>query len=302
MAINETYSQRQKRLSGQDQVDLYRYDELPVTLRRQVILILFRLLGEADILAGKDDFPNNVWAYIHDSLAMEFGVFNLGYSHDGAYEQCRFFLENTNSVLEALDFIEFSFRLVTSDKIQRFGRHSMAKIKPQQAVIDELNQRFRKAGVGYQFVNDEIIRIDSQFIHSEAVVPVLTLLSDPKFKTAEEEFTQAHAHYRRGEYEDAIVDAERAFESVMKIILSERGWSFDSNDAANRLLDHLVTGISLVPTDFKDGLAGLPRIRNRFGGHGQGANQVVVPEYYANYALHLAASNILFLIEAYKKL
>ena len=42
--------------------------------------------------------------------------------------------------------------------------------------IEEMNQRFRENGVGYQYENDQIIRVDSEFIHAEAVKPALQLL------------------------------------------------------------------------------------------------------------------------------
>ena len=41
-------------------------------------------------------------------------------------------------------------------------------------------------------------------------------------------------------------------------------------------------------------------MRNNCGGHGQGVEAVVVPDYLVAYALHLTASNIVLLIEAYK--
>ena len=48
--------------------------------------------------------------------------------------------------------------------------------------------------------------------------------------------------------------------------------------------------------------SGLPTVRNKQGGHGQGENPVVIPSYLAAYALHLAASNIVMLLEAHKAL
>jgi hypothetical protein len=47
--------------------------------------------------------------------------------------------------------------------------------------------------------------------------------------------------------------------------------------------------------------SGLPTVRNRGGrgGHGQGSDVVDVPDYLAAYCLHLAATNIVLLIEAH---
>jgi hypothetical protein len=44
--------------------------------------------------------------------------------------------------------------------------------------------------------------------------------------------------------------------------------------------------------------SGLPQVRNNAGGHGQGAMPRPIPAYVAAYALHLAATNIVFLVDA----
>lgn len=46
--------------------------------------------------------------------------------------------------------------------------------------------------------------------------------------------------------------------------------------------------------------SGLPKVRNEEGGHGQGATPKETPSYIAAYALHLAATKILLLVEAFK--
>jgi hypothetical protein len=46
--------------------------------------------------------------------------------------------------------------------------------------------------------------------------------------------------------------------------------------------------------------SGLPKVRNEVAGHGQGATPRETPGYVAGYALHLAAVNIVLLVEAMK--
>jgi len=46
--------------------------------------------------------------------------------------------------------------------------------------------------------------------------------------------------------------------------------------------------------------SGLPRVRNEVGSHGQGAERREPPDYVAGYALHLAASKMVLLFEAYQ--
>ena len=52
-----------------------------------------------------------------------------------------------------------------------------------------------------------MVRIDSEYVHTEIVREALRLIHDEGFKGAEDEFLHAHEHYRAGETKDAIVDA-----------------------------------------------------------------------------------------------
>jgi hypothetical protein len=44
----------------------------------------------------------------------------------------------------------------------------------------------------------------------------------------------------------------------------------------------------------------LPVLRNDHGGHGQGSKVREVPEHLAEYAIHVAAANILLLVKAHR--
>ena len=48
--------------------------------------------------------------------------------------------------------------------------------------------------------------------------------------------------------------------------------------------------------------SGLPTLKNRKAGHGQGSVPVEMPAHIAAYALHMAAANIVFLVESHKSL
>ncbi len=117
----------------------------------------------------------------------------------------------------------------------------------------------------------------------------------------------AHEHYRKGKMKEAISDALNAFESTMKAICDENGWNYPGNATAMTLVNTVLDN-GLVPpymqTHFA-GLrstleAGLPPVRNKNSGHGQGFFVKQVPAYLAGYALHLAATNIVFLVEAHE--
>lgn len=78
-------------------------------------------------------------------------------------------------------------------------------------------------GSGFQFESSAIIRIDSNFIHAESVKPVLALLRQDLYQGANEEFLNAHQHYRHGRHKECLVDALKAFESTLKAICVKRG-------------------------------------------------------------------------------
>jgi hypothetical protein len=90
----------------------------------------------------------------------------------------------------------------------------------------------------------------------------------------------------------------------LKSICDKRGWVYKPNDTSKPLLK-IVFDEGLVPSYLQShfsGLrssleAGVPTVRNRLGGHGQGANTVTVPESIASYVLHLTATNIVLLVQ-----
>ncbi len=153
------------------------------------------------------------------------------------------------------------------------------------------------------------MRVNSRYIHAEAIKPAISLLNTAGFDGALEEFLDAHEHYRKGEMKEAMSNALKAFESTMKAICDKNGWGYKEGDTA-RTLVKIVLDNELVPrymeTHFA-GLhstleAGLPTVRNKNSGHGQGFFVKQVPDYLVGYALHLAATNIVFLVEAHEAL
>ncbi|HLO51750.1 MAG TPA: hypothetical protein VK211_25280, partial [Kamptonema sp.] len=256
---------------------------------------------------------NQLWNEIHYYLARELGLFNLGSKGENYCYQCQSFLLNKDTPIDnILDLIEVTFRYIDKEirellQSYQYKDHLQDIRQLPDEAISELNHRFREHGIGYQYNNGQIIRVDSGFIHAEVVVPALSLLSSQQFKGAEQEFRSAHQHYRNQKYKEAIVDALKAFESTMKTICDECTWSYDpQKDSARKLID-VVLKNELVPlylqnhlSSLRSVLEGVPTIRNQTSGHGQGSQPISVPEHLAAFALHLTASNIVLLVEAYK--
>jgi len=213
------------------------------------------------------------------------------------------------SMDKALDIIELTFRIIEHFNTSDYDRMKLNASIGAEAAVEELNERFLEHGVGYRYVSGELVRVDSQFIHSEVVQPTLSLLSDSAYAGANAEFRKAFVHYRHGDTKECLNECLKAFESTMKAICAKREWSYDQNDTARKLID-ILFGNQLLPDSIQSHLSsvraslesGVPTIRNKFSGHGQGTSVVQLPPYYASYMLHLTATTIHFLAEAEKAL
>jgi hypothetical protein len=315
MSIFNLFSKRQKQLRGEVS-DVYIYDDIPQPLRVQIIHILQDTLGsENDYTSCPHQYKypkvRNAYNIMNKALCQEYGVFSLVDSPD---HECvvkdifKFFLNEENCE-RVLDVIELGFRLI--DRITRDWQYKKDRNASEKAdaAINELNARFREHGVGYEYQNGEIIRVDSEFIHAEAVKPALKLLSQSHYKAANEEFMQAHEHYRHRRYKDCLTWALKSLESTMKAICEKRNWAYNQNDTANRLIE-ICFDKGLIPTFWQSHFSalratlesGVPTARNIMGGHGNGTSPTEVPHHLASYCLHMTASTLVFLIEAEKNL
>ena len=142
----------------------------------------------------------------------------------------------------------------------------------------------------------QVIRRDSELMHTTAIEPTLALLSAPIFSTANKEFLEALAHYRSGEFPDCLTKCGSSFESVMKVVCDRKGWSYNQTDTASTLLDIVFSHTTLDPF-FKQPILLVATIRNRLSGsHGAGTQPRNVAAHVANYALNATASAILLLV------
>ncbi|MNR81848.1 hypothetical protein D3C72_125950 [compost metagenome] len=298
MSVIELFSKRQKKLRG-EVPDVYQYNEIPNKLRVQIIQIIRDSFGNQ-----REPSVEELYKEIHQIFCKEYGKFSLGNKYDSDSEALFNFFLNEKNYEHCLDIIEIFFRAIHIIIRESPHDYYSSKQKPDNA-IDELNIRFKEAGVGYQFEQGELIKVDSQFIHSEVVKPVLQLLGkDKDYQGSSAEFLDAHEHYRHQRYKECLNECLKAFESVMKAIHQKHSWSFNKTDSSKKLVNsclanglipqYLQTQFCSISTLLESGAA---TIRNKEGGHGQGTEVKEVPEYLASYALHLTASNLLFLIK-----
>ncbi|MBF8002965.1 hypothetical protein IZT72_00005 [Pseudomonas brenneri] len=242
------------------------------------------------------------------SLKVEYGRGYLcegiqGSARTDAFKDLTGFLLGEPNVELCLDAVELCYSVggtAVKSPFYKGERHNPEKFVDD--CIVELNARFREAGLGYELIDGRIIRVDSQFLHSEVVKPAIGFLNAEIFAGARDEFLGAYEHYRHGNHEEALVDAHKAFESTMKIILTENKTPYAPGATANKLV-LACTQAGLVPayneaqlTSVSNVLiSGIPTLRNRNAGHGQGETiRTVEPEVVA-YGLHLTAAAIVML-------
>jgi hypothetical protein len=307
MAIVNLYSKRQKVLRN-EAPDVYQYTEIPHPLRVQIAHILRDLFGH------RESYDSNgcieAFQAINDFLCREYGLFGLSQNVLNSVDaQVIDFLLSVPDHEKVLDVVEISFRLLAFMLGTSYAWQHRVSQESFDEAIAELNARFREHGIGYQLESGEIIRVDSQLIHAEVVKPALALLSNKEYEGANAEFLKAFEHYRKGDTKECLNECLKAFESTMKAVCTKRKWPFKPTDSARELIDVCLKN-GLIPPLIQSHIggvraaleSGIPTIRNRLSGHGQGVQVVEVPPHYASYMLHLTATTIQFLAESEKAL
>ncbi len=315
MAIFDLFSKRQKALRG-EVPDVYIYDDLSDALRVQIVHIWTDALGNDRDYYDTYGHAKSVWfayKFIVDTLCREYGLFKLPtaekYNERMYLNELANYLLQVDEVEKQLDIVELSFRYI--DKLTRnyryLGRNNASEVADD--AINELNSRFKEHGVGFQYLEGEIVRVDSEFIHVEAVKPALRLLNEKNYKGAQQEFLSAYEHYRHSKHKESLNDCLKAFESTMKAICDKRKWQYQQSATAKALIQ-VCFDKGLVPQFWQQQLSSLrsilessiPTGRNKLSGHGQGSTPTVVPDYLVAYMLHMTASTLVFLTTAEKNL
>lgn len=296
----ELYSRRIKNAAGEPEV--YEYDTFSDAFRNQVFYALSDVLDFFECYGLQD-----AWKSLHNSFSRELGVKCLYRSDYTERSQIEMFVGKTSNQ-NFLDFLDYAFSVV--NQFKTISLHFCSDKEKNQRIddsINELNYRLKQHSLGYEFVNGEIIRKDNEYLHQTVVKPALKLLVDTGFSGAEQEFLDAFEHRRKGENKDAILDALKAFESTMKAICDGLNYQYDATKSAAKDLISILEANGFYPPYLNSHMAavrtslesGLPTLRNKNAGHGQGAQVVNVSDEFTEYALNLAATNIVLLTKIY---
>lgn len=173
----------------------YQYDEVPNSFRVQLTYIIagmYRAICRGDRYAADTSRqvvsygPDQLWAQIRNGLRLEFGLQELYAGSNAAYvhaqdEVCGFLIEEADAkqVLDAVDYI-FHFRPKTA--------YPPGAAAVGSDAIKDLNERFAQNHLGYRFTDEQLVRIDSDYVHKEITEPAALLLRTPGFETAHQEF------------------------------------------------------------------------------------------------------------------
>ena len=179
----------------------------------------------------------------------------------------------------------------------------------KQTILKSINKILLLDSLGYQIddIKNQIIRIDSSHTYQDIIKPTLLLLNNDKFKNIDDEYRKAFEELKNGNYETVLVEANKAFESTMKIICDLKGYGLPNRHTATSLIAHLRQNDFI--TNFQDekfnGLAktleSISITRNNQAGHGQGSQTRNLSVIFAEYALRVTASNILLLLGIYNE-
>lgn len=297
------FSQRQR---GEEVADVLQYDYLPESFRNQFMYIL------SDVCNSTND---EIVMFLAKQYCREKGFRNLaGYTiHDSRTARLAFDkyigASTTDELLDLIDFICNILTWFINPTKPKQYTVSYEMIYAIQRAFTELNDRFKQHNLGYEVTNGQLMRIDNQTVHAQYVKPALQLLCDEEFAGAEEEYRNAFEARRAGNNKDAILNAGKCFESVMKTICEKKKYDTSKKgDSARALLNVLKTN-GFFPTYMETHLGGVvttlesgaPTVRNQVAGHGQGSEITEAPDYLVDYVLGLVAVNSVLLVKLYKE-
>ncbi len=307
MATSNLFSKRQKKQRG-DLPDVYIYNNIPNALRVQIVHVW------EDALGRQTEYDNallpveKTYRLIVGTLCREYGMFTLASyfrddKRDFRYELKAFFLAESD-IERIIDVIESSFR--TIDRLTRKYSYRNIKDFDERAdrAIKELNERFREHGVGYKFEDGMIVRIDSEFIHSEVVKPALRILCSKHFREAQLEFLKANDHYRNGDHKKALNASLNAFKTTIRAICNKNRWKYDPGADSKSLIKICITK-NLIPLFWKsqiDALASILEngVPTKLAGYRQDSTPMAEQDHVVAYVLNMTASVIVFLGESEK--
>ncbi len=204
------------------------------------------------------------------------------------------------------DFVELTFK---TDAIRGVlydenhlveGINELLKIEnaPYQITPIVKREEPSRTGVGrtiWTVAWPQVVRAEDEVTFVEAVAPALSVLSGPDYEAANLEFRDALDEYRKGHYGDCLAKCGSTFESVLKVLCAQNGWTFNPNETAAPLLKTVLSHTKL-DAFFEQPLILIATLRNKLStAHGGGASVRSPERHVAQYAVTSTAAALVLL-------
>jgi Abortive infection C-terminus len=286
---------------------------LPKAFRTRIVMRF------CDFFAGTDRRDDSIrpenhidefWPQVQRHLCYLVGTPRLAVGSAGYQEDVLYFLESCTDD-HFLSFIEYAFRV---DFYWRCCSDENVLVEEVNHLLDSDDLPYaltpflyeekwgtflhgKEGMVRERIAFPRVILKEQEIPYREAVAPAIALLAEKGFSSANREFLDALAEYRKGRYGDSLTKCGSAFESTMKLVCDKRKWKYSPTDTAAPLLKTIV-GNSGLDSFFEQPLLIVATLRNRLStAHGAGAAPRSVSQHQARYAINATAAGILLLVE-----
>ncbi|MBD5111434.1 MAG: abortive infection family protein [Ruminococcaceae bacterium] len=172
----------------------------------------------------------------------------------------------------------------------------------------EINSVLEQNDIPWLLHDGRMIKIDSEQFELDLKVKTISLMHslkecEPKFQSAYDEFMKAWDFYEKSLFPEAISNAEKSYESVLKVIVGATKGDVKTLTAKFISSINPKLPATINPEGFRASvMMALPYIRNNSSSdHGAGEFQVVIEKSFAKLSLNIAAALNTYLIEEYKK-
>lgn len=154
-----------------------------------------------------------------------------------------------------------------------------------------INQIFDSRDCSWRIADGDFFKLDADFVGARLAQGAHDALAANRFVGAANEYAKARQHLASGDGKEAVLNAGKSIESVMKVMTGL------PHANADQLIKALASQgyFDDLPESMRTGFAEqvmktLPFLRNKLAGHGQGAEIVDVPIVYGELSLQLAAA------------
>ncbi len=170
-----------------------------------------------------------------------------------------------------------------------------------------INNVFSINNIPWLLHDGRMVKVDSpqfeQDLKQKALAQMHELIdAAPLFQSAYDELIKAIEFFEKGDYAEAISNAGKSYESVMKVVLQLDRGNADKLTKGIVVCDCLNLPESMTSEGFREKvLMSLPYIRNNStASHGAGRSTVEISKNMANLAINLASALNSYLIDVFK--